>query len=441
VLAPLVVSVPLWSAEWPQPPLRETLASFAPASFDLVVQEPIEPLRGETAPALTVEHFALLKGLLKPRGAVMLWMGLDRMRWENLGELWRSFVQVFDNTTLWLENPYADVLNVGAFGRDLRLEANWPQLDRFFHEHPRNPRLAELDLRGPLDLCGLYLGDEWFVRQRFSGNTLDDDAHPRLAIAEFWRSETPTVLGLNNTPLLLKDKEDMIGRVLTPDMPREEVARTEQSVRRQSMLVRDTALSHHLLVRARVLDALPEELRPRSGDKAEDPRLLEKKAARQLALLVQGFPDAEAPRRELASFVFSLTARGRGVEAEDVAKAATTLAPEDARLRNAHGVALLALGKPDEAIEEFKRALEKDARMQDARINLGLAYAFGGKSAEALAELRAARAQRELPPLGEGVLAFLTGDRTMAGKMLQPFRTRPPFGDMLDRLLRDSSTP
>ncbi|MFO0982296.1 MAG: hypothetical protein U1E76_11265 [Planctomycetota bacterium] len=439
LITPRIVSVPLIAAG---SSLRERLRALAPQSFDLIVQEAVDPLRGESGSLLTADHFALLKSLLhqadadtgRRPGALMMWIGLDRLRWEGLGLLGRTFVSVFDNTTLWLAEPVADVLTIGFFGRDNRLEANWPAMERYFREHRQAARLRELKLDTPLSLCGRFVGDEWFVRQHFDGTTVNDDAHPRLAAEEFWRTEAPGIPALNNAPLLLQFKEDLIGRVLTPDLPRDEINRIEQSVRREAVRVRDTAFAHQLLVRARLLERMPAALRPVSGAKVEDPRELESRAVYQLSRLVKSFPDEEAPRREIADLVFAFLAQGRLAEAEDVGSGGEQIAPFDARIANAHGVALLSLKRFDDAVAALNRALERDAKLNEARANLGLAQAFAHRRDDALRTLRDARTLGDLPPLAQAVLGYLEGDAS-ARDVLLTFRSRPPFAELIDALL------
>jgi Flp pilus assembly protein TadD len=61
---------------------------------------------------------------------------------------------------------------------------------------------------------------------------------------------------------------------------------------------------------------------------------------------------------------------GRPAEALSAFGRALALAPDDAKAISNRAVALVALGSREVAIAEFRRALEKDACLSDARENL-----------------------------------------------------------------------
>jgi tetratricopeptide (TPR) repeat protein len=89
----------------------------------------------------------------------------------------------------------------------------------------------------------------------------------------------------------------------------------------------------------------------------------------------------------LAQLASCLTALGQYDESEPMLR--QVLAGLDDALTHYNlGVVLSATNRATEAIAEYKKALERDPLLFDARNNLAVAYARQGKMAEAAAELR-----------------------------------------------------
>ena len=89
----------------------------------------------------------------------------------------------------------------------------------------------------------------------------------------------------------------------------------------------------------------------------------------------------------LAQLGSCLTALGRFPEAERALRQALE-GVDDAQTHYNLGVVLAAVDRRDEAIDEYKKALQRDAYLFDARNNLAAAYARQGRMAEAVAELQ-----------------------------------------------------
>ena len=93
--------------------------------------------------------------------------------------------------------------------------------------------------------------------------------------------------------------------------------------------------------------------------------------------------------------------------------AADTLArPRDLTARNDLGAALAAQGRIGEAAEQFRKAIEIDARQPDLHFNLGAMLQRQGRKAEAAAEYRTALRLNPRHREARDALARLTGTQT-----------------------------
>jgi Tfp pilus assembly protein PilF len=82
----------------------------------------------------------------------------------------------------------------------------------------------------------------------------------------------------------------------------------------------------------------------------------------------------------------------RGAEALECLDKARALAPDDIHILTQHANMLLSLGRPGDALAEFRQVLVRDPRHLEARINCGLAQAALELAEQALAEFEAALA-------------------------------------------------
>jgi len=89
----------------------------------------------------------------------------------------------------------------------------------------------------------------------------------------------------------------------------------------------------------------------------------------------------------LAQLASCLTALGDYADAEQMLRQVLA-GLDDAQTHYNLGVILNATNRPDEAMEEYRKALQRDPLLVDARNNLAVAYARQGRMAEAAAELQ-----------------------------------------------------
>jgi Flp pilus assembly protein TadD len=102
----------------------------------------------------------------------------------------------------------------------------------------------------------------------------------------------------------------------------------------------------------------------------------------------------------------------RGTEALECLYKARALAPDDINILSQHANTLLSLGRPGDALAEFRQVLARDPRHLEARINCGLAQAALGLSEQALVEFDTALALAPGHPIvqfNRGVALFKLG--------------------------------
>ncbi|MEW6746325.1 MAG: hypothetical protein AB1486_26585 [Planctomycetota bacterium] len=407
--------------------VRPELARLAPRSFDLIVQEPVDPRRPESASVLTTEHFERLRRLLREDGALVVWLPLDRMRWESFGIVARSFRSALGSFSLWLAAVVDEEIVVGLVGRDLTEPVEWSHVLEILEKLPDLELASEHGVADPVALLARYVGDDYFVGDRFVGRAENSDERPVLERAELGRFELDADLGFNNVPLLLEAKESFVGRVLFGDLPGREAREIERRLRTASGVLKDVALAANLFQRADRLREIPSA----TGEK---PEAVEDQAIARLWPALKNVPGDVDAHGVLLDFIGRLTMRGQLLSASQLAaKVLDDIAPADPRYINCLGVALLARGKDDEvAAETLRRAVDRDPDNPVYRANLGVALAFIGRAEEGLGELRRARSGRgSLWPLSEGIWLFLEGDLEGAQRWLEPLSKGPPWGDRL----------
>ncbi len=138
---------------------------------------------------------------------------------------------------------------------------------------------------------------------------------------------------------------------------------------------------------------------------------------------------ATAPRHFAALLLRSTIARdlGEALAAKEFADRAVELAPLSPAARTARGMALLDLGQPAWAIDDFHAALAEAAALNEARYGLAQALRALGRDEEAAAELERMRTQAESRERAEQLAAAIP---------LAPERPQPRIE--LARLLLDS---
>jgi len=115
-----------------------------------------------------------------------------------------------------------------------------------------------------------------------------------------------------------------------------------------------------------------------------------KRASQGLSTLDRRMPGAASPRDQVNALV-ALSARGDAKAAIDAAQTLARQFPNSIELLNIIGVANIKLGRFDEAVVAFEKALTVDSACVEARWNLGRALKNLGRAEDALAHYEDAR--------------------------------------------------
>ena len=129
----------------------------------------------------------------------------------------------------------------------------------------------------------------------------------------------------------------------------------------------------------------------------------------ELRLAVRLRPDIADSHASLADALAEMPDRGNEAVAEY--REALRLTPRDAQVRNNLGLALIALGRPEEAADELTRALADRPSFAEIRLNLAIAYLdIPGRRADAARQLDAFLQVRPPNDLTRQILAQLQGN-------------------------------
>lgn len=123
---------------------------------------------------------------------------------------------------------------------------------------------------------------------------------------------------------------------------------------------------------------------------------------------------AQAGPAALAALARAQVRAGDGAALQSAEKALAA-GPNNALAAEAHGEALLAAGKKDEAVAAYRRALQLDPKLTRARLGLAAALSASGKHAEAVSEARKAteadpKSAEAFATLGLALLAENSGN-------------------------------
>ncbi len=442
---------------------RSFVRAAEPESYDLVVGDLFFPWEAGTGQLYAREHFERVKRLLKPDGIFCQWLPAHQLRWEELGEVGRTFCDVFDGATFWLARPEFALPVVGLIASKERLEIDVVKLEQRLESHPLRPQLERLGVADVRDLLALYIADEWFFREKFDGDGRVTADRPAVEFEAARRIESDAVVALHNRRILFDLKEDIVSRMTQSsavDKKRLTELKRELATASRAMWQLYEAETNRLLADAN--RRLPPELRK------NDPIDLEAAAFSIAGAVLRDRP-ADKPAMEMV--VRLLMAQLSYGNVEIVSQAVRTLEAEPTigrqpRFANLRGMAFL-LGvcsegkvKPDQqrqalryACAEFRRALEADPKFVEAAVNLGIAlFLEGSKQSweEARAVLARSRGQivaRErpdghgLPPSAEAVFSFLNQQPDAAKQWLDRAANQPWSAKIAERMQRGPEAP
>ncbi len=85
--------------------------ALAPGEFDVIVNGLLTPYRAGVSRLYTVEHFRNCRDKLSSDGMFVVWVAIRQIAPDDLKVLTQSLLEVFPNTTLWLDGYYAALVS------------------------------------------------------------------------------------------------------------------------------------------------------------------------------------------------------------------------------------------------------------------------------------------------------------------------------------------
>ncbi len=434
---------------------RSFVRAAAPESYDLIVGDLFFPWETEAGLLFTRDHFERVKRLLKPDGLFCQWLPCHQLRWEEIGLIGRTFCDVFEGATLWLARPEFPFPILGLIATKERFEIDVQKLGSRLENHPARDLLERLGVADVRDLLSLYVADEWFFREKFDEVGINVADRPRVEFLAARRVESDDVVALRNRLSLFELKEDVVTRMSQSAIEKKKLVEVRRDLAQASRTMWQLYEGQTAALTANANRQLPPE------QQKNDPEQLDLQAFQIIGGVLRDRPD-HAPAME--SMVRWLLQQLRLRHYSVVNEAVQTLEKEPAigpraRLANLRGIAFL-LGicdpdavKPDQeekaiayAVTDLRRAVELDAKLVEAQVNLGIALFLQGTQAawdEARARLGEARdriaapgrAERHgLPASAEAIFSFLTGKPDEARSWLERAAGQPWVVKIAERM-------
>ena len=420
-----------------------TFVRSAPAeSYDLIIGDLYFPWLAEAGFLYTRSHFERIQRLLKPGGVFCQWLPGHQLRWEEIGAIGRTFSDVFRGTTLWLAKPEFAFPVLGLVAGKERMKIDVRELERRIAEHPRQDLLARFGVADPQRFFSLYVAESFFFRDAFQRQDLNTTDRPWIEFSSARRVESDQVLALHNREQLYRYHEDVVGVMTTAGMDPSERVALSQRLDRSAKLDWEVFFAVTLRLAASANRALPIELRQ------NDPEELELAAFQRLGVVL-----TEDPKHELVLKLLLDQLKGRLALREygHVRQAATDLlAAEElagrSRILNLRGMAQLLeacrqdgeqnqRSRLEQAAADFRQALDLDAKLIEAAVNLGIALFLLEKDESAIAYLQDARqqiivpgrAEGRLPTVAESIYLHLGGETEDARNLLARAPSQLPY--------------
>ena len=354
---------------------RQHLHMAAPGTYDLITLEPPPIAHAGVSALYSREFYELARSRLKAGGYVSQWLPAYQVPVESSLAMVRAFVDVFPQSVL-LSGTQAELLLVGTTAT--RIELDPGRIEAALAREPAvREDLARLDLGSVREIAGTFVGSAETLARATSASPAVTDDRP----LQEYGVRSGLSAGLMGVPSSLFDVTqiaawcprcmdvadlDLYFRLLqqaylTPatDVARAQRSRADRRVWGSAYLgavVPDSAEVHNLLglahMRAgRVDDAIGE---------------FEAALARE--------PGSASARANLGQIRYEqgaeLMESRRFKDAAPLLRMAVDLLPDSAEAQNDLGVTLASLGRVDEALGHFQRAVELKPGFNEARHNL-----------------------------------------------------------------------
>jgi spermidine synthase len=348
------------------------------STYDVIISEPSNPWMAGLANLFTLEFFQTVKDRLREDGIFVQWIHSYEMDWPTFAMVGRTFTEVFPNSLLMTpEQP--DYLLVGFSGQqgfDLEVaKKNIKYAHRSKNIYLPNPRLPYRmiiteDLKrlfGP----GLLHTDNW-PRLEFAAPkklyTRDVDIQERMSERWWLSSQTKEIVEASSPMDALLDMLEFSASAYDPLFRTVDLDHATPSQRDKYLGILKAYCNEALVTD---YDMLP--------DSTMKAACAELQAARIREHLAQNPEDAQA----YCHLGQALVEMGRIEEAVGYYFRALRIKPQLAAAHHYLGVALGRQGRLEEAISHLNEALRIKPNVAEAQTNLGVALAQQGRFEEA----------------------------------------------------------
>ncbi len=375
--------------------LRSTLETF-----DCITADPCHPYTRGMGNIYTVEYFRAGRARLKPGGIMAQWLPLYNLSDTDFKMIVQTFGSVFPYVAFW----FTDV-DLVMFGTEKPIEIDYQALAKRMEYEPVKEALADIGFHSVDDLLVRFIMDQRSLEAYCGGVAVNTENHPILEYSAPKSAFAGTITSNLAEALKFRRFEDLPVSHLSDDP--EEAARIRERLR-----LRYEAMDHsmngqvhlaegdyHAAVAEfyKCLEMYPEDMTVREH-LARCHNLLGKiffdrgdwEGVRELAEeSIEVYPRAAAGRVNLGNYYFR---KGEFEKALDLYSDAVPYLPGTGigGVNSKIAETLVRLGRLQEAVPEFRLAIEEEPDKAWIRTNLGSILMRLGNWTEAAQEFREA---------------------------------------------------
>ncbi len=412
---------------------REWVATH-PSEYDLIVGDLFIPWFSGAGALFAVENLRHVRRALREKGVFVQWLPLHQMPWDAFGSVVRSFIEVFPDGRLFINQPLSPQPLVALVGGMVEGIPDGETINALLSRQylPMGPNAA-------VEVYDLHVSERWALSERFSDAPLAtlDRPHPELLSLHGHRDE-PRIAATN-----LRLLSDLVQPLTPADLTRRPVSNQEERQMGVEFAARAAALQVLLDVQASLADFAHAEADALLPVQKEG---LHRRVDGALLHGWKAFPRHLSLRTALLDRASQHLQERRDEEAGALLQEAHFIYP-DPVISGSYGGLLLHFAADTEALHVLEAAHEADPINQTVLLHYGSALTRNGHDAEArkiLIEARDIAGGGFLPPDESLILGMLErrADALALGqRRLEEIGQDHPWRLTLERLLAKGTGP
>jgi len=377
--------------------------------YDAVMVDSTHPKAVDSWALYTVEFYREIREHLQPRGIAVQWVPLHGLSEREFKIIVRTFQEAFPEMTLWVNagfETYGQAAYVKLVGSTRALEIDTASLAARLAQPKVKADLAPFGMDATEEILDAFLGGPIAVRAWTQGLPVQTDDRPFLsyvtAFSRGRRMEAPLLAAVRSpiSPLLRRERGGAVA-----DEARIEKARDAQGFVIAGLLDQARAANpagKKLALFAQAAAAGPGYYEKLSKSYSDDPEKLFEigndlgnigRAEGALALYDRAIAISRDGDRYRINRALALLDLGRIEEAASELAGAASREPKNPLAQYNLGVALLSLGENEAALTPLRRAVALEPELFGARMSLAEALRRLGRLDEAGDLLRGALAK------------------------------------------------